>query len=259
MLRLAVVIPAYNEAEGIVQCVQECLIATARLPGRVPVLVVDDGSSDDTAMRVSAIEDESDRIRLVRRLANGGYGAALRSGADAARGMGATHVVFMDSDLTNPPQDIVTMHELLVAGADYVKASRFLPGGGWDGVPAARRRISRAGNVVARLLVGPSFSDVTNGFRACSVSLFLSLPLHERGFPIIVEECVAVVSRRTRTAEFPSVLTTRSDDQRPSAFSYRPRTFWLYLRHPLRYALDRLRHTVARRVATVTHTRRGIR
>ena len=93
------VLPAFNEERNIQRSIQAASVALSRLigQGRIrdwEIIVVDDGSIDDTADEVRALAHES--VKLVRHPRNLGYGAALRSGFDAARG---ALVFFTDADL----------------------------------------------------------------------------------------------------------------------------------------------------------------
>ena len=126
-------------------------------------------------------------------------------------------------------------------GFDLIKASRYVRGGGVDGVPWWRVWISRLGNALASRLYGLPLHDCTNGFRAVKSDLFAALPLHENRFPIIMEELYHAADRGWRVAEIPNRLTNRSGEQRPTSFSYRPSTFYRYLKYPWRSRLDRLR------------------
>jgi dolichol-phosphate mannosyltransferase len=93
--RLSLVIPAYNEADGIRQAVTEADDALAELATDYEILVVDDGSSDDTAAAVEEMTRLHPRVRLLRHPENRGYGAALRTGFEAAR---FDRVAFTDAD-----------------------------------------------------------------------------------------------------------------------------------------------------------------
>src|SRR5262245_460271 len=93
--RLSLVIPAYNEEAGIRQAIAEAAEALARITAAYEILVVDDGSNDATAAAV--VETEARQrpcVRLLRHTTNRGYGAALRTGFEAAR---FEHVAFTDA------------------------------------------------------------------------------------------------------------------------------------------------------------------
>jgi dolichol-phosphate mannosyltransferase len=150
----------------------------------------------------------------------------------------------MDSDLTNPPEDVLKIGALAAQGHEYIKASRFVPGGRMDGVPPRRAVFSRAGNVVAARLYGTGISDPTNGFRAMKTELATRWPVTERGFASIVEELDWALRDGIVPVEFPTVLTSRTADQRGTSFGYTPKVLATYLRYPLRTRAHRLRRSV---------------
>lgn len=230
---LGIVVPVYNEEAGIERACREIEAVARRYPGRAGVIAVDDGSGDDSAVVLSKLE-EGGLLRLCRHASNAGYGVALRTGARCAADMGFDYVAFIDSDLTNPPDDLLKIGELAGRGHPYIKGSRFIVGGGMASVPMARRLVSRAGNLVGRALFGTRARDVTNGFRGVRTDLFLSWPLKERGFPVIVEELDWALSEGIEPAEFPTVLGARTEGQRASVFPYDRRILASYLRYPLR-------------------------
>jgi glycosyltransferase involved in cell wall biosynthesis len=210
-------------------------------PASSHLVVVDDGSSDDTAGILDRFGAEVEGIHVVHHRGNQGYGAALHTGASKARDLGSEWVLFMDSDLTNPPGDIVRFKALLDGPVDYVKASRYVPTGGAVGVPWRRRAVSIVGNRVASVLSGVPVRDLTNGFRAIRTSAFLDMPLQERGFPIIMEELYWATRMGLRFAEVPTVLTNRAGDQRASSFGYRPAVLAAYMRYAVMMTRDRVR------------------
>jgi glycosyltransferase involved in cell wall biosynthesis len=93
---LSVVLPAWNEGDNIGDAIDGAVRALERLCRRYEVVVVDDGSTDDTAALVGAWSARNSSVRLVKHPRNLGYGAALRSGFRAAR---MDHVFFTDADL----------------------------------------------------------------------------------------------------------------------------------------------------------------
>lgn len=240
---LGVVVPVYNEAAGIERACREIVDATRRYHGRAQVIAVDDGSADDSAGIVERLAGELPELELVRHERNGGYGAALRTGARRARELRLDYVAFIDSDLTNPPSDLLTIGRLAREGHPYIKASRFVPGGDMSAVPFERRIVSRAGNLVASALFGTRVRDVTNGFRAGRTDLVCSWPTQERTFAVIVEEFAYAQRDGVVPVEFPTSLSSRTGQQRGSAFSYSPELIRSYLRYPVRAFLGRIHLT----------------
>lgn len=159
--RALVVIPAYNEERSVGDVIRAC--------GRngLPVLVVDDGSDDDT-FRVALASGAS----VVRLPANLGVGAALRCGFRWALSHGFDAVVQVDADGQHDPNEVAhLLEELGRAGADMVIGSRFIEGSGPYSVGRARRTmirlLSRRVEHVARLRV----HDPSSGFRAIGPGL----------------------------------------------------------------------------------------
>jgi hypothetical protein len=157
---LSIVIPAYNEEAGIAAIARRVL-ATAESLSQVGVhslelLVVDDGSRDGTAQRVSEVEG----VRLVRHPANRGYGAALKTGFCQAHG---ELIGFLDADGTYPPEHFPALVARALAGADLVIGSRMA--GAASQMPATRR----LGNVffagLLSLLCQQAVSDSASGMR----------------------------------------------------------------------------------------------
>jgi hypothetical protein len=118
---LSVVIPAYNEEDGIAAIIERVLAARepllrAGVPG-LEVIVVDDGSRDATAEIVGRYQE----VRLIRHPVNRGYGAALKTGFCAAHG---ELVGFLDADGTYPPELFPELCTEALNGADVVVGSR---------------------------------------------------------------------------------------------------------------------------------------
>ena len=236
---LAVVVPVYNEALSIDSASRTIVGALQQYPGQIGVIAVDDGSRDESATILGRVATELPALELVRHEHNAGYGAALRTGAQRARDQGFSYVAFIDSDLTNPPSDLVKIGRLAQDGHAYIKASRFIPGGDMSAVPLLRRLASRSANWLAAWLFATSVRDVTNGFRGGRTELICSWPTRETSFAVIVEEFAFALRSGIRPVEFPTSLSARSSGHRRSAFSYRPRLILSYLRYPLRAFIDR--------------------
>jgi dolichol-phosphate mannosyltransferase len=255
MTSLAVIVPMYNEEDG----AEESVVALAAVLETIPgshLIAVDDGSSDATPAILDRLGDDIPLLRVVHRKENGGYGAALRAGVEKAQMLGTDWALFVDSDLTNPPEDVPRFAALMDEPVDYIKASRFIGGGGMVGVPARRRLLSVTANRFARLATGRTVTDPTNGFRAVRTSAFLAMPLTERGFPIIMEELYWAFRHRLRFGEVPSTLGSR-EETGDSSFSYRPRVLAAYASYVVRIAgtrwLGRSRTAPAGGTATREH------
>ena len=235
--RLAVIVPMFNESANAERCVTRI---TDELASRVPdamLVVVDDGSTDGTGAILEAAVKK--RPFLVEHHGmNRGYGAALVTGARAARRAKFEYGLFMDADLTNDPALIPAFAEKLLDGRyDLVKASRYVNGGGMSGVPAWRRAFTIVGNQIASRLFGMGIKDCTNGFRAVRLSLICDEEFEEKGFPQILEELLVLKRKRAQATEIPYVLTARGRGGGTSKFTYSPRVLYKYLRYAVKAAL----------------------
>jgi dolichol-phosphate mannosyltransferase len=235
-MKVCIVIPMHNEEAGARAHLETILAYTRQLPPATCVLVVNDGSTDATEKLVKQLiaEQPDDHLRLISHADNLGYGAANQTGARTALAQGCDYALFMDSDLTNHPKYLAAFYAPMQQGVDYIKASRYIPGGGMEGVPWTRRAISRAGNAVARALYGLPLHDCTNGFRAVSARVLGRLRLHEKKFALIAEELYQAKFLAKSFAEIPNVLTARGGTSQPSSFTYPPAVFWTYLKYALK-------------------------
>ena len=224
-----VIIPMYNEERGAEICVRRVCAVLAATPVPSKLIVVNDGSRDATGEILRRLAAELPNLEATHHEQNGGYGAALRTGIRKAAEGGFDYALFMDSDLTNDPDDIARFLPLMERGVDVIKASRFVEGGRMEGVPWQRGIFSHTGNVIARALFGLGIRDCTNGFRAVKVAILARMNLRESGFPIIVEELYQAKSLARTFSEVPVVLTSRTADQRQTSFSYKPETLKKYL------------------------------
>jgi glycosyltransferase involved in cell wall biosynthesis len=114
---LSVVAPLYNESQNVAPLVEWILLALADYSGRFEVILVDDGSRDDTWDGVVAASIQDDRVHGLRLGRNVGQTAAMMAGFDHARGR---VVVSLDGDLQNDPRDIPALVAKLDEGYDLV-------------------------------------------------------------------------------------------------------------------------------------------
>lgn len=149
-----VVVPAYNEAA----CVGRVVEQLRRVYPNV--IVVDDGSSDETA----AIARGAGAC-VLRHAVNRGQGAAIQTGIEYALQRGAEYVVTFDADGQHDVADIRRLLEPIVRGrCDIALGSRFL-GEALD-LPASRRILLQLGVLFTRLTSGARLTDTHNGLRA---------------------------------------------------------------------------------------------
>ena len=137
-------------------------------PG-LEVIVVDDGSSDESPSLA-----EKQGYIVLRHLHNLGVGAAIRTGIKYALQIGNyEYVVIMSSNGKMHADELpIVVGPIINNEADYVQGSRFLSGGRAVSLSAFRRAAIPAYSILATLLLGSRFTDITCGFRAYRLSLF---------------------------------------------------------------------------------------
>ena len=170
---LSLVIPAYNEEVGIAQAVAEADHSLAQVVQEYEILVVDDGSRDATAGLVAALAADNPRVRLLRHAVNRGYGAALRTGFEAAR---FERVAFTDADCQFELTDLA----LLLPLADRCPVAVGYRLDRKD--PWQRRFFSWGYNVLVRFLLGTGVRDVDCALKVFSRAALANLLPRTSGF-----------------------------------------------------------------------------
>jgi len=170
------VLPTYNEAANIREVVERALAATPD----VDILVVDDNSPDGTGRIADEIAAAQPRVRVMHRPGKGGLGPAYIAGFTDGLARGYEAFIEMDSDLSHDPADLARF-VAAVKDADLVIGSRYIPGGGVTNWSKNRVRLSQAGNLYARTLLGFGLTDSTSGYRCYRRGLIETLPLRQIG------------------------------------------------------------------------------
>jgi dolichyl-phosphate beta-glucosyltransferase len=248
---LTLVLPAFNEAERIGPALDELFgylrrrseqardgaPGAAALPEDIEVLVVDDGSSDDTVSLVEARPEAAGSIPGVRlhvqRVPHGGKGAAVRAGMLAATG---DLVVFTDADMATPPDQI----PLLVAELsdhDVALGSRIQPDGSDMRAtqPGYRRLLGKLFHLLASIWVVGPVQDTQCGFKGFRRAVAQDLFARQRVTSIVFDvELIYLARRRGYTM---AIVPIRWFDKRGSRMRARPslamRVAWDLFRIPL--------------------------
>jgi glycosyltransferase involved in cell wall biosynthesis len=157
---LSIIIPAYNEEDGIAPVIERVLSIEQALRdagAELELIIVDDGSKDKTADVIKKYP----RVHLMQHAVNGGYGAAIKTGFNGATG---EYLAFLDADGTYPPEQLPNLYRALIdQRADLVIGSRMA------GASTEMPFVRRVGNMIfARLvsLLGRQYvSDSASGMR----------------------------------------------------------------------------------------------
>jgi len=159
---LSVLIPAYNECESIAESVRETIGVCRESCDDYEIIVIDDGSSDDTYAQVKNLAAEDARVCVIQCAENQGKGFALRHGFEFARGQ---WIVFLDADLDLHPRHIGTLYDILQSeGADCVIGSKRHPQSRLI-YPPYRRILSTGYYWIIRFLFGLPVRDTQTGIK----------------------------------------------------------------------------------------------
>ena len=160
---LSVVIPACDE-EGCIASTVEHLHLELRLNQiEHEIIVVDDGSTDQTAAIIAALGERIPGARLIKNGPPHGFGRAVICGLEHMSGDAA---VIMMADESDDCRDVARYWNALNEGWDAVFGSRFMKGGGVIDYPWLKLRLNRFANIFIRGLFGISLNDTTNAFKA---------------------------------------------------------------------------------------------
>lgn len=168
--QLSLVMPAYNEGRTIEEIIYRADSVVSELGLKYELIIVDDGSIDNTRMKVNNYARNNGHVKVVGYNNNVGKGFALKTGFSQAIG---EMVVFMDSDADINPKQIAQYVEAL-KDADIVIASKWHPQSKVD-TPLLRRVLSHGFNVLVKLLIGLRLSDTQTGLKAIRRSAFKSV------------------------------------------------------------------------------------
>jgi hypothetical protein len=191
---LSLCMPAYNEATNIEDTLDAACAILPEFVQRFEIVVVDDGSKDDTAELVTRYAAREPRVRLVRHEENCGYGAAVSTGLRTAAG---DLVAFTDSDgqftILDLPQLLIGME-----GSDVVVGYRYRRADNW-----VRRMNARAWGWLIRTVLGVRVKDLDCAFKLFPRRVIDDLQLTATGAAINAEILVQCVQRGYRIREFP--------------------------------------------------------
>jgi len=204
-MRLVVVVPAYNAARHLPGVVARIVGQPA--PGLDRIIIVDDGSTDDTAAIADALAATTPSLQLVRRPRNGGYGAAMKDGLAAARAAGADHVATIHADGQYSPEALAALLAALQQrGLDLLQGSRIAGGGARSGgMPLYKIAGNWALNKLERRVLGVPLTDFHSGYLLYGPRALAELPFARLSdsFDFDLEAIAAARARGLAVGEAP--------------------------------------------------------
>jgi glycosyltransferase involved in cell wall biosynthesis len=163
-LTYSIVIPAYNESSRLRPTLDSLLRFTQAQKWDVEILVVNDGSADDTAQVVREYGKAHPQVLLLENPGNRGKGFSVRNGMLHARG---EICLFTDADLSSPIEEAQKLMAAINQGADVAIGSRWLKSElQTERQPLYRQAFGRIFNMVLRLVLGMRLVDTQCGFKA---------------------------------------------------------------------------------------------
>src|SRR5437899_861664 len=225
-VEVSVVIPCLNEANSLAHCVDKAMKAfrEAGLPGEV--VVADNGSTD------GSIEIAEERGARVIRVAERGYGAALRAGIAGARG---PYIVMGDADDSYDFTDVPRFVEKLREGHDIVLGNRFRGGIKPGAMPPLHKYFGNPGlTALLNTLFHVGIGDSYCGMRGFTRALYDRLDVRSSGMEFALEMIIKSAQIGARITEIPIVLWPDKRGRAPHLRSFRDG--WRSLRFMLLYA-----------------------
>jgi len=208
MPSVSVVVPCYNEADGIPQLQEKLLPVLDRVASRhtVELIFVDDGSTDDTHQLLERAFSSRPNTRIIRHPRNLNLGAAIRTGIAESKG---EWIVNLDSDCTYDPSLLEPMLAEMERGADLVTVSPYHPQGRVDGVPAYRMFLSKSLTAMYRLILRKQIYTFTALARVYRRGIYDRIASPAFDFTCLAEMMLKALKQNLRVAEVPAVLSVR--------------------------------------------------
>ena len=200
MEEVSIIIPAYNEREGITHVIESLRLLKEKHGPRWEIIVVDDGSTDGTPEMVKEFED----VILIQHPLNRGYGAAIKTGMRHAK---YNTLVISDADGTYPVNDIPKLIAQLpksdmVVGARHINSSN---------IPLSRRPAKWVLNKLANYLTGTKIPDLNSGLRVMKKDIVMNyVHLLPDGFSFTTTITLAMLTNNYRVEFVPIEYKIRS-------------------------------------------------
>jgi dolichol-phosphate mannosyltransferase len=204
----SIVIPARDEAKNLQVVVPRLLTELERAGIRHEVLVVNDGSTDDTRGVLVQLADRHPNVCVLENPPPNGFGLAVRTGLANFRG---DAVAIVMADGSDEPLDVVKCYAKLQEGYDCVFGSRFIPGSKLIDYPTHKLILNRFANLFISALFQIRYNDVTNAFKCYRRIVIAGLePILSHHFNVTVELPLKAIIRGYSFAVVPISWTNRT-------------------------------------------------
>ncbi len=200
--RVSVIVPCFNEQDNIETCVDQVGEALKSAGFPYEILLVNDGSTDETLERAYSLLTSVSSVRVIDLGENCGKAVALKEGLRRARG---DIVAFFDADLQYSPKDLVTMIARLNEGPDFVNGTR-----DYNGYGISRTAFSRLYNRIVRFLFRMELRDSNCGIKVLRREAADADTIFSYGLPLVVP---LLKIRGFESTEVPVMLHERKNGE----------------------------------------------
>lgn len=212
-MKLTIIIPLYNEEKTISEVVNK--LNSIQYPSTIDeyeIIIVDDGSKDQSAEVSQQLSQKYDQIHLVRKPLNQGKGAAMRTGLEHATG---DVILFQDADLELNPEDIPSMINAMTEfNVEFVNGSRYLPGMVRPLASYRRYLANRLFTFLTSLLINVKLTDMACGYKLIHRNLLSKIKIQENRFGIEAELIIkALKIKKNNIIEVPVQYRPRLENE----------------------------------------------
>ena len=213
-MKLAIVIPTYNEAETIPSLIKELFEKIKQLVEKLDVLIIDDSSPDGTADIVRRLGEKYEKITVIQRPKKMGLGAAYKEGfRHVLEKLDSELIVQMDADHSHQPSEIPNMLEK-IKNFDFLVASRHVDGSDVIGWGIGRKVTHSIAGVIARICAKIEVKDSTSGFRMFKKKTLEKIDfdkIRSDGFAFQIEVLHQLKQLGMKGLEVPTIFVNRKE------------------------------------------------
>lgn len=208
MKSLSIIIPCYNEEEGLLNLTQKLNPVIRELNGKykVELIFVDDGSIDHTNQILHHHYDSNSQAKIIKHEKNKNLGAALRTGFAAATG---DFIAALDSDCTYSPELLLLMLHMMDEHTDIVTVSPYHPQGKANKIPAYRLFLSKSISQIYRWLVPAKLYTFTAMVRIYRKDVIKKVSFKSDTFLGVTELMIKALLQGYKVKELPAELNPR--------------------------------------------------
>lgn len=243
MHNISIILPTYNEKDNIIDLIRAI---QKSVDYEVEIIVVDDDSPDKTWQLVEDLKD--DNVRLLRRKNQKCLTTAISDGVSMSNG---EVVVWMDTDLSMPPEKINDLLKKIDEGYDISVGSRYISGGGTVIIEKSQDSmlsavLSFVMNFIIQRLLDLSFKDYTSGFIAVRKDVFRDIKLRGDYGEYFIDFIYKAIKKGYKVVEIPYILQARKYGKSKTGTN-----LFQYCKRGIKYVVTtlRLRFTIIKKTA----------